>query len=91
MSVGALIALILTQLLFWLQVQPVNRQWLASTKLSDAAERFFQTGQAGDSVEDWTKLRDRWERGHLMRAVTATAAFVLLLMNTASGCLASSP
>lgn len=41
---GAMVALVLTQLLFWFVVQPVNRQWLGSAKLSGAAERFFRTG-----------------------------------------------
>ncbi len=56
---GALLALVVTQLLFWLVVQPVNRQWLGSTKLSSAADRFFRTGQAEDTAGDWSKLRDR--------------------------------
>lgn len=82
---GALVALLLTQLLFWLLVQPVNRQWLGSIELTGAAERFFRTGQTGSASGDWTKLRDRWERGHVARCVTGTAAFVLLLLATASG------
>jgi hypothetical protein len=81
----ALAALALTQLLFWLVVQPVNRQWLGSTRLSGAAEHFFRTGQAGGLSGDWTRLRDRWERGHAARAMTATIAFVLLLLAVASG------
>jgi hypothetical protein len=78
---GALVLLILTQLLFWLVVQPVNRQWLQATKLSGAADRFFRTGASratGD--DDWTKLRDRWERGHVARCLTAMLAFGLLLL-----------
>jgi hypothetical protein len=81
---GGLIALILVQGLFWLVVQPVNRQWLGSIPLPDAAEHFFRTGQAGGLGEDWTRLRDRWEWGHFGRAVTATVGFVLLLLATAS-------
>lgn len=82
---GALAALILTQLLFWTVVQPVNRQWLGSARLSGAAEHFFRTGQAGSLAGDWTKLRDRWEMGHAARSITATAAFILLLLAIASG------
>jgi hypothetical protein len=82
---GALIALVLTQVLFWLVVQPVNRQWLASAKLSDVADRFFRIRQAGGSDEDWIRLRDRWEWGHLARALTAATGFVLLLLAMASG------
>jgi hypothetical protein len=81
---GALVALALTHLLFWIVVQPVNRQWLGSTKLSGAAEHFFRTGQAGSLAGDWTRLRDRWERGHAARAVAATIGFLLLLMAMSS-------
>lgn len=77
---GALAALVMTQALFWLVVQPVNRQWLGTTKLSDAADRFFRTGETARPPGDWTKLRDRWERGHVARAVLATTAFIMLLV-----------
>ena len=80
---AALVALVGTQLLFWLVVQPVNRQWLGCTKLSGAAERFFRTGEAAGTTE-WTRLRDRWERGHLLRTVTAAIALVLLLIALAA-------
>src|SRR5256885_2032085 len=77
---GALIALVLTQVLFWLVVQPVNRQWLASAKLSDVADRFFRIRQAGGSDEDWIRLRDRWEWGHLAPALKGATGGVLLLL-----------
>ena len=82
---GALAALVLTQLLFWLVVQPVNRQWLGSVKLSGAAEHFFRTGEAGGLSGDWTRLRDRWEKGHAARSVTSAAALLLLLLAMAEG------
>lgn len=81
---AALAALVAVQLAFWLVVQPVNRQWLGSTKLSAAAEHFFRTGQAGEIRADWTRLRDRWERGHAARSVLAAAAHLLLLLALAS-------
>jgi len=81
---AALALLIVTHLLFWIVVQPVNRQWLGEVKLSDAAEQFFRTGQAGGLTADWTRLRDRWERGHLARTLTSTAGFLLLLLALAS-------
>lgn len=82
---GALAALVLTQLLFWLVVQPVNRQWLGSVKLSGAAEHFFRTGEAGELSGDWTRLRDRWEKGHAARSLTSAAALLLLLLAMAEG------
>lgn len=81
---GALAALVVTHILFWVVVQPVNRQWLGAVELSMAADHFFRTGRTGAAANDWTKLRDRWERGHLARTATATIAFVLLLLATAS-------
>jgi hypothetical protein len=81
---GSLVALALTHLLFWIVVQPVNRQWLGSTKLSGAAENFFRTGQAGSPASDWTRLRDRWEWGHAARAAAATIGFLLLLVAMSS-------
>lgn len=78
--VVALSGLVSTQLVFWLRVQPVNRQWLGSTSLSEAAERFFRTGETATPSPNWTRLRDRWENGHLTRALASTAAFVALLI-----------
>ena len=85
LAAGALVALVITHALFWVVVQPVNRQWLASTKLSGTADRFFHAGPGVAASDDWTRLRDRWEQGHLARAVTATAAFVMLLVATSFG------
>lgn len=77
---GALATLAATHLLFWIVVQPVNRQWLAMTKLSGAAEYFFEAGSSAGRASDWTRMRNRWEWGHVARAVTAMAAFILLLL-----------
>jgi hypothetical protein len=75
-----LIAAVATQILFWTIVQPVNRVWLKSIPLDPAGKRFFGTNAAIRERTDWTRLRNRWELGHLARAVTATAAFVLTLV-----------
>jgi hypothetical protein len=77
---AAFIAAVATQILFWAVVQPVNRVWLKSIPLDPAGKRFFGTNAATRETSDWTQLRDRWELGHLARAVTATAAFVLTLV-----------
>jgi hypothetical protein len=76
----ALAALVLTQLVFWWRVQPVNRQWLRALHLSGAAGRFFGTDHGTEEPSDWTKLRDRWEMGHLARALCSTLAFLCLLI-----------
>jgi hypothetical protein len=77
---AALAAAMATQVLFWTLVQPANRQWLKSIPLGPAGQRFFNAGAAAPEADDWTRLRDRWERGHLARTVTATAAFVLTIL-----------
>lgn len=82
---GALAALAITHVLFWIVVQPVNRQWLGSVKLSGAAEHFFRTGESGGLSGDWTRLRDRWEMGHAARSVTSATALLLLLLAMAEG------
>lgn len=73
--VAALAAAALTHLLYWALTAPVNKFWLQDAKLSGPAQRFF--GAAGEPDEAWTVLRDRWERSHAWRAVTAMAAFLL--------------
>ncbi len=71
----ALAALTFMQLIFWLVTQPVNRHWLRETQLTGSAKRFFGTEghEAAGSrrSRDWTELRGRWERSHLMRAAAA--------------------
>jgi hypothetical protein len=77
---AALIAAVGTQILFWAVVQPVNRHWLQSMPLGPAGKRFFNADAVTSETADWTRLRNRWERGHLARALTATAAFVLTIL-----------
>jgi hypothetical protein len=74
---GALAALIAVQAIFWLLTQPVNRYWLQTTQLSPAATRFFRAGDAAPQGE-WTAMRDRWERSHVLRAIAAVLALTLL-------------
>lgn len=81
---GALAAMAVTHALFWIVVQPVNRHWLAQVRLSGGAERFFRMGAAA-AADDWIRMRNRWERGHAARAVTAMLAFVLVLLALQSG------
>lgn len=79
----ALLAAIATHAVFWIFTQPVNRFWLADTQLSKGARTFFGTegkNAAAPGSPDWTVLRDRWERSHLIRAATSGAAFVLVVL-----------
>jgi Domain of unknown function (DUF1772) len=78
LTVAALVSAVLTHLIYWVVTAPVNRVWLKDTQLSSGARRLFDLRETGPG-KDWTVLRDRWERSHLYRAVTAMAAFLLLL------------
>jgi hypothetical protein len=74
---AALLASVLTQVLYWTLTAPVNKVWLRNEALSGSAQRFF--GASGNVTEtDWTMLRDRWERSHLCRAAASVIALVLL-------------
>jgi hypothetical protein len=74
---GALVALIVVQAIFWLMTQPVNKYWLQNTALFRVATRFFDTGTAAPSAE-WSVMRDRWERSHVLRAIAAVLALFIL-------------
>ncbi len=73
---GALAAAGITHLLYWTLTAPINKVWLKG--LSPVGQAFFDAGGNAAAAEDWTVLRDRWERSHLYRAGTATLAFLLL-------------
>jgi hypothetical protein len=75
---AALAALIFVQVIFWTMTQPVNKYWLEKTELSRVASRFFDTA-AGAGPADWTVMRYRWELSHVLRAVAATVALLLLV------------
>jgi Domain of unknown function (DUF1772) len=76
---AALAATLATQAVFWLVTQPVNRIWVRDIGLGGAGERFFATGGIARE-DDWTKLRDRWEYSHLVRAALMSAALVASIM-----------
>lgn len=84
---GALVALLIMHLLYWMMTHPVNKHWVTDTKMTPAAERFISADMAGLArpIEDrdWTILRDRWEASHLFRAAFAMVAFVLLVTGAA--------
>ena len=48
------------------------------------AQLMQSTLSSSEPPADWTRLRDRWERGHLARTLTSTAGFLLLLLALAS-------
>lgn len=70
--------------LYWLIVHPVNRFWLKDSQIDAAARGFFAVGAGDHTGADWTTLRDRWERGHAIRALFATLALLLLAASLAA-------
>jgi hypothetical protein len=63
----------------------LNRVWLKDTELSAAASRFFSAGgQRGREApaDDWTRLRERWEYSHVVRAVLAGVSFLAVAITT---------
>jgi Domain of unknown function (DUF1772) len=80
---GSLAALALMHLVYWVVVHPVNRFWLKDQNLVGLSASFFSFGQGRDrsgsrGPPEWTKLRDRWEYGHVIRAGLAGLGFVCL-------------
>ena len=74
----ALAAGVLTHLLYWVLVAPVNKVWLEGEALSAPARQLFgATGYAGRT--DWTSLRDRWEWSHVYRAASSVTASCFFL------------
>jgi hypothetical protein len=66
---------------YWLVVHPVNRQWAKGQELDAAGKLFFQSGAAArGEAPDWTRLRDRWERGHTARAALGVISLLALLI-----------
>jgi hypothetical protein len=50
--------------------------------LPGPANRFFGSTDAG-AAPDWTVLRDRWERSHVLRAFAAMLSLFLLSLAAA--------
>jgi hypothetical protein len=74
---AALLATVLTHLIYWTLTAPVNKVWLQGETISGGGRRFFAA--SGSVTEtNWTLLRDRWERSHLCRAAASLIALVLL-------------
>jgi hypothetical protein len=74
---GALLAAVITHVLYWTLTAPVNKVWLQGKALAGGAKGFFDAG-ASLTETDWTVLRDRWERSHLYRAAASVCALILL-------------
>lgn len=79
----ALAATAATHLIFWLVTQPVSRLWVQEQETGAPGRAFFGAGHATPSAAGWKKLRNRWERSHLVRATLLTVAFVAMTIAVA--------
>jgi hypothetical protein len=77
---AALLGLAGMNAVYWLIVHPVNKHWVGGA-LSAQAASFFGRAAPSASTADWTALRDRWERGHLMRAALAGLSLLALVIS----------
>jgi len=77
---AALIALAAVNAIYWVVVHPVNNFWLKDFALKGASGAFFKSGasQSDEGEVDWIAYRNRWEGGHVVRAVLSLIALVLL-------------
>ena len=83
LAVGALTALAAVNAIYWLVVHPVNNFWLKDFELKGAGGAFFKTGASGydhAGEVDWIAYRNRWEGGHIARAVLSLIALALLVV-----------
>jgi hypothetical protein len=78
---AALLGLAGMNAVYWLVVHPVNRHWVEGGPLSAQASSFFGRAAPSASAADWKALRDRWERGHLVRAVLAGLSLLALVIS----------
>jgi hypothetical protein len=80
LAFAALIALAGVNAIYWVVVHPVNNFWLRDFELRGASGAFFKRGasQSDEGEMDWIAYRNRWEGGHVARAVLSMIALVLL-------------
>jgi Domain of unknown function (DUF1772) len=82
---GALVAM---HLAYWILTHPVNKFWLREFHLTGFGRGFFRFDPLSRSAplepEDaWTRLRNRWEYSHVIRAALAGLSLVCLAIAVA--------
>ena len=82
----ALLGVIGMQAVYWVFTHPVNGFWVEGEDLGRFGSGFFSFG-AGRSrpgedptPPDWTRLRDRWEYSHVVRAALSAVSFFALVI-----------
>jgi hypothetical protein len=91
LTIGALIALIAMHAAYWIITHPVNNFWVKDMDLKGVGAGFFAFGatkrpasNGTASDEGWKGLRNRWEFSHVLRAVLAVVALILLIIAVAT-------
>jgi hypothetical protein len=88
LTAGALAALFAMHAAYWLVTHPVNNFWLKDFTPAAAGSRFFSFDpfrRTDDPrIVEWTRLRDRWEYSHLLRAGLGLTSLTLLVAAVAS-------
>jgi hypothetical protein len=81
LTVSALLAMLAMHAAYWILTHPVNSFWLRDSELKGAGAGFlaFDPLKRGAASPDWTVLRDRWERSHVVRAALAAIGLTLLV------------
>jgi hypothetical protein len=80
LTLASFVAMASMQAVFWTLTQPVNRFWVKDIEMKRAGARFFGMAARRTNARelDWTKLRDQWERSHIIRAVLGLVTLALL-------------
>src|SRR5262245_16967448 len=79
MTAGAFAMLAIAHAIYWVVTHPVNNFWLKDVELKGAGASFFAidlVGRPGD--DNWTKLRNRWESSHALRAALTITSLILI-------------
>jgi len=82
LTIAALAAIAAMHATYWLLTHPVNGFWTAGAALDRLGRGFFAFDPLGrghsDEPPDWTRMRDRWEVSHVVRAAFGLAGLILL-------------
>ena len=81
---AALVGFAAIQAVFWILIQPVNRAWLAATKVGAAGARFFRLEKGQRTGTAFEQLRARWEYSHLVRAALSVLCLVAVAVGASA-------
>jgi hypothetical protein len=78
----ALAGMVVMVAIYWIVVHPVNRFWLEGQHIDARAAGFFAFGAKREGWKpDWADLRNRWEYGHVARAIITSVSLLALVVS----------